>query len=614
MKKIGNGAKKVLLGMILLGSIGRVHAQQFITNATRGIVALDGDTMVVGQPDDDTVAGDSSGSLAVYVRSGSSWVLQQTIVADDAGANHRLPRSLDIDGDTIVAGGFQSSVYVFRRTGNQWSQERKFFTADGGGADNFGNTVAVSGDTVAIGAYFWDSPVHNDAGRVFIFNRTGTTWTATQQLEDPTPAPVGRVGSSLALEGDTLVTGAPEGRYLDLRTGTVLVFKRTSGVWAFSQELHASDAGLNGFFGYSLSLSDNQLAVFGASVDSGASAASSKLYMFERSGGTWSEAQKLSPSDTLDGGQFGNVLSLDGETLATGSFGYDDGRGIVRVLRRVGSQWVHQESHQEPVPRMDANFGKTLALDGHALVVGATRSTAGGVYAFTLPGLVVSPDTFSENPSVTNRLSTVSLDDLSGGWTYSLTPGLGDTDNARFVFVGHDLYVDGELDFESNPHPSIRLRATKGSEILEQAFVLNLLDERTEDGDGDGLSQADEEDIYGTSDRTFDDDGDGIPGGTEVSLGLSPSEDDSNLVDAIQANPADFGVDINGLAMRNMVLLPDTTNGTFTLQLGIQHSTDLHVYTNRIIRVEDLGVNAQGEIELQLDPADGTEIYRVEAR
>jgi hypothetical protein len=67
-----------------------------------------------------------------------------------------------------------------------------------------------------------------------------------------------------------------------------------------------------------------------------------------------------------------------------------------------------------------------------------------------------------------------------------------------------------------------------GNNSFEQNLTLILVDDRSEDADGDGVTEAMEEDVFGSSDvvstnfRTFDLDKDGVPGMVEYAFNMDP--------------------------------------------------------------------------------------------
>ena len=70
----------------------------------------------------------------------------------------------------------------------------------------------------------------------------------------------------------------------------------------------------------------------------------------------------------------------------------------------------------------------------------------------------------------------------------------------------------------------VQVEDSKGQQY-EKVFIISLTDDRTEDADMDGLTEAEEEDSYGTSDLDRDSDDDGFYG-DEVQEGTDPTDQD----------------------------------------------------------------------------------------
>ncbi|MBK1832504.1 C25 family cysteine peptidase [Roseibacillus ishigakijimensis] len=115
-----------------------------------------------------------------------------------------------------------------------------------------------------------------------------------------------------------------------------------------------------------------------------------------------------------------------------------------------------------------------------------------------------------------------------------LAGGTGSEDNNQFGIVAGDLVFNGLADHEIRSEYSIRYRVTfPGESPIEKVAVISVLDDRSEDADGDGLTELQEEETYGTSDNDPDSDGDSLDDGTEVgllALGLDPMVDDSSRI------------------------------------------------------------------------------------
>ncbi|MEX2464272.1 MAG: post-COAP-1 domain-containing protein, partial [Gaiellaceae bacterium] len=80
---------------------------------------------------------------------------------------------------------------------------------DGAGADRFGQSVAIDGDTVVAGAPFHDVGAIVNQGSASVFVRSGGVWTQQQQLTASDGAAFADFGLSVAIDGDTIVVGAP---------------------------------------------------------------------------------------------------------------------------------------------------------------------------------------------------------------------------------------------------------------------------------------------------------------------------------------------------------------------------------------------------------------------
>jgi hypothetical protein len=154
----------------------------------------------------------------VFVRSGSTWSLQQEITAADGTVNDFFGGSVALDGDTAIVGrggllgqqgvSQQGKAYVFFRTGTLWSQQQPTLTAaDGVVDDAFGASVAVSGDTAVVGAM--SAFQITGANKAYLFVRAGSTWSQQQALTAANVAVGDAYGTSVALSGDTMVVGAP---------------------------------------------------------------------------------------------------------------------------------------------------------------------------------------------------------------------------------------------------------------------------------------------------------------------------------------------------------------------------------------------------------------------
>ena len=205
------------------------------------------------------------------------WSEQAELVASDAGFSDFAGQSVDIDGDFAVmgspfdddGGGASGSVYVFQRVGTTWTEFAKLTASDAAAGDQFGFDVAMDGDTIIVGAPFADTAASEiDAGAVYIFEFSGGAWSQTQKItNDPdftgaADQAGARFGFSVDIDGDAAVVGAD----FDLVSagfspGTASVLRETGGVWATEQKLIGSDSATADEFGHSVAISGDTVVV-----------------------------------------------------------------------------------------------------------------------------------------------------------------------------------------------------------------------------------------------------------------------------------------------------------------------------------------------------------------
>ncbi|MEK6644829.1 MAG: thrombospondin type 3 repeat-containing protein [Planctomycetota bacterium] len=192
-------------------------------------VSVSSDTAVVGSYLDDHGGSINAGSAYVFVRSGTVWTQQAKLTDSDAAGSDQFGVSVAVSSDTAVVGAHldwnisgmrDGSASVFVRSETVWTQEAKLTASDATSSSLFGTSVAVLGDTTVIGAPGADHGGFFDAGSVYLFVRSGSVWTQKARLiaSDATTGKL--VGISVAMSGDTQVSGASQ----DANGGSAYVF------------------------------------------------------------------------------------------------------------------------------------------------------------------------------------------------------------------------------------------------------------------------------------------------------------------------------------------------------------------------------------------------------
>ena len=350
-------------------------------------VALDGSTALVGAPGDPSL-GVAAGAAMVFVKVGDTWLPQQKLLASDGAAGDGFGRSVALSGDTALVGSWldddggsdSGSAYVFVRSGGVWTQQAKLTASDGASLDYLGGSVALSGDTALLGAG-GDDDGGSESGAAYVFVRSGGVWSEQSKLTASDPDVLDRFGVSVALDGDTALVGAYFDDDAGVDSGSAYVFVRSGGVWSEQDKLVASDGAAGDQLGNSLALSGDT-ALVGAYTDDDAGVDSGSAYVFVRSGGVWSEQEKLVASDGAAGDQFGNSLALLGDTALIGAWFDDDAggnAGSVYVFERAAGIWSETTKILAADEEADDRYGVSVALSADGALVGSYHDHQGGV-------------------------------------------------------------------------------------------------------------------------------------------------------------------------------------------------------------------------------------------
>jgi hypothetical protein len=475
-------------------------------------LSADGSTLAVGAFGEDSAAtgidgdqGDNSaldaGAVYVFTRSDATWRQQAYVKASNAGSLSEYfgySIALSADGSTLAVGAFcedsaaigidgnqadnsvtnAGAVYVFVRHGSSWSQQAYIKASNTGSpSDFFGHSVALSidGSTLAVGASLEDSIANGidgdqadnsatDAGAVYVFTRSGTTWSQQAYVKASNTGTGDHFGVRVTLSGNGSLMAVSADQEASAATsidgngndnsaqnaGAVYVFARTGTMWNQQAYIKASNTGAGDQFGgfVALSADGSTLAVSADLEDSAATGvdgpqtddsapSAGAVYVFGRIGATWSQQAYVKASNTGVGDNFGIrvALSGDGSILVVGAYVEDSAAvglggneadnlasnsGAAYVFMHNGTTWSQEAYVKASNTGVDDRFGSSVALsaDGLILAVGAinedseasgidgnqgnnSAAESGSVYVFAgIPKLQRSALTMSTGPGV----------------------------------------------------------------------------------------------------------------------------------------------------------------------------------------------------------------------
>jgi hypothetical protein len=365
-------------------------------------LALAADALFVGAPLEDT-AGENAGAVHHYQRVGGTWVHEAALYPADPAAWLRFGWSVAVDRDqpdTLLVGApfdddvaqDAGAVYVFVSAGDgTWVQDAKLTSPDTEAASYFGLEVAIDGDTAFIGAPGQGGFFGGAEGKAYVFERSGGTWTQTQQLDELTVPAGGFYGSSIVVEGDRAVIGAP---YIGLMNivGHAFVYARVAGTWALEQELAGAISVPRDRFGTGIALMGD-FTVIGSPRDG--PPPHGLFSTFQRQSGQgpapWVSLGYVIPDDSTLVDRFGMRVEADGSRLAVGAANHDEvGAVYLYDFQQGDAELTFELAAADGEP--GDSFGSSLGLSGSTLAAGAywdddAGEDSGAVYVYELaPG------------------------------------------------------------------------------------------------------------------------------------------------------------------------------------------------------------------------------------
>ena len=207
-------------------------------------------------------------------------------------------------------------------------------------------------------------------------------------------------GSSVSIDGDTLVVGAPGNEdEEDVDPGAAYVFTRHMGMWSPVAKLTASDGVGDDWFGFSVGV-DGDTVVVGARWDDANGSDAGSAYVFTKPADGWvtaRETAKLTASDGAIDDELGISVGVDGDTVVVGAYrDADNGlsSGSAYVFTKPGTGWATTNNPTAKLTASDGaegdRFGWSVGMDGDTVVVGAYRDAdnglnSGSAYVFTKP-------------------------------------------------------------------------------------------------------------------------------------------------------------------------------------------------------------------------------------
>lgn len=393
--------------------------QKLLTSITQSINATN--TGVVGGVSGVTISGDgntvaivtystlpnTSGDIIFYSRASRtddfSLVTRLTptgYIGDPNLSAFGASLKLDHNGTTFVVGGpadnsYVGAIWVFVKSGNTWVQQGSKIIPTGNniafGSPSHGYSVTLSmdGNTMIASSSEPIDVNYFQAGCMYVFTRSGSTWTQQQRIVPPAPSSNMNIcymyPSSLSPDGNVLAISYTGGlvprTYVYTRSGNTFtqvgtinepsappLYKGTSNYSQFGATVTAANSSA-GFL------------IIGAPYDRNQAGT---IFEYNGSGASWSIANSFYPTqvrqNTFDGSRDYDAcaLSADGNTLVIGlgseydqsGYAWANVLGSVLVYSYSGNTWTRQAKIIPPDYTYQTSraigFGRATAISGDA--------------------------------------------------------------------------------------------------------------------------------------------------------------------------------------------------------------------------------------------------------
>ena len=279
--------------------------------------------------------------------------------------------------------GENTNVYITRTTlyGHK--------VAYSGFSDYFGRSVSLSGDgKVAAVSAAWDDDVAGNSGTVYVcIQNSMGQWDTVQKLKASDAASsdyLGGLGTqtdqlrgvSISGDGSIIVAGSSYNDPNGTDSGAAYVFEKSGSTWTQFQKIVASDGAASDHFGASVSVSrDGSTIAVGSPYDD-TTTDQGAAYIFEKVGGTWTQVQKIVQSDTLANTSFGGTgveLTDDGTTILVGASFHDTGgtnTGRAYIFDKAANgTWSQTQILRASNGGASDQFASSIGISGDGTVI-----------------------------------------------------------------------------------------------------------------------------------------------------------------------------------------------------------------------------------------------------
>ncbi|HBG26734.1 MAG: hypothetical protein A2Y10_01310 [Planctomycetes bacterium GWF2_41_51] len=345
-------------------------------------VSINGQFAAIGAEQDDS----AKGSVYIFKRVAGTWVKTQKLTASDGTTNNFFGRCVCISGNYLIIGAdgvesYKGAAYIYYYDGTSWSLQEKIVATDRTSSDDFGCSVSMSGNFAIVGASGDDS----SRGSAYIFQRDGSDWQFIQKISETNGTGSDFFSCSVGISGNLAIVGVYGDDDKTTNAGSAIVYGFNGTSWIQGTKLMASDGASGDNFGCSVAI-NGLYAIIGSYYDDDPQSNSGSAYIFKYNSSSyiWSQ-MKLTPTGVDGGDLFGSSVCINGNNAIIGSKG--DGNGSSYIFSLNGSTWSQVQKLIASDGALSDAFGNSVAIDGLYSISGAYNDddfgiSSGSAYVF----------------------------------------------------------------------------------------------------------------------------------------------------------------------------------------------------------------------------------------
>ena len=331
-------------------------------------VSISGDTMIVGQPDANTVY--------VFNRESGGWKKEQVLLSEKKNIDFGV--AVDISDNYIVVAAPEAEVdgdkaagkvFVYEKIDGKWKAVSELNASDYGILERFGGRVKIDGDRIVVTS----SAKHNGnraAGKVYIYKRENGKWIEESILTEGDGVADNLFGFQISISGSYAVIATHE-------TQEVYVYKYDGLKWSHLQTLEGESSDE---FGKSISIFDETIVIgepeANVKTEDGSKTKrrAGKVHVYELKNSKFEHVKTLTAKELNNWLEFGDCVDISGDYIAVGApeakvNGVSDA-GMINIFIKKNGEWVYLKTITAEVIEASAYFGETIALTEDYVVVG----------------------------------------------------------------------------------------------------------------------------------------------------------------------------------------------------------------------------------------------------